>query len=239
MALLDKLFPAQKAPAGLTALAPEDMARYLNTLDDGQWGLYAFSRDPIEGKFTLEQKLAYTRAANACGEMWAEKTADEFGARDPLLLTQKMGLTLKTPCTPIGGGQVLFAQFVEPDEITIFTDCLDKASVLGDLLPPREELLRIILAHELFHAVEERHKSEIYTRTERVELWRKPFSNRSPIACLSEIAAMSFARQLLGLSFHPYTLDVLLVWPYGRQAATDLFLEIKELTEVNHADCNH
>ena len=73
---------------------------------------------------------------------------------------------------------MLFAQFVEPDEITIFTDCVDKASRLeeecGCDLLRRENLTNTLLAHELFHAVEERHVKEIYTRTERVELWRKP-----------------------------------------------------------------
>lgn len=76
---------------------------------------------------------------------------------------------------------MLFAQFVEPDEITIFTDCVDKASRLeeecGCDLLRRENLTNTLLAHELFHAVEEQHVKEIYTRTERVELWR----NRFPI----------------------------------------------------------
>jgi len=123
---------------------------------------------------------------------------------------------------------VLFAQFVQPDEITIFTDCLDKAETLGGLLPARAKLQGIILAHELFHAVEEANP-DIYTRTEKIELWRKPFSNKSCIVCLSEIAAMAFAKQLLGLDFNPYALDVLLVYPYDAQAACGLYAEICDL----------
>lgn len=132
--------------------------------------------------------------------------------------------------TPAGGGQVLFAQFVQPDEITIYTDCLDKAETLGGALPPRAELQNIILAHELFHAVEEQNQDTIYTHTEKIELWRRPFSNRSCIVCLSEIAAMAFARRLLGLPFNPYALDVLLVYPYDANAACGLYQEITELT---------
>ena len=119
---------------------------------------------------------------------------------------------------------------MQPDEITIFTDCLDKAETLGGLLPARAKLQSIILAHELFHAVEEANP-DIYTRTEKIELWRKPFSNKSCIVCLSEIAAMAFAKQLLGLDFNPYALDVLLVYPYDAQAACGLYAEICDLMQ--------
>lgn len=148
---------------------------------------------------------------------------------------REMGIRVETPAVPVGGELVLFAQFVQPDEITIFTDCLDKASSMekesGCQMLNRERLFEILLAHELFHTVEERHEQEIYTRTEKVELWRKPFSNKSSIACLSEIAAMAFAAQLLGLTVSPYMLDVLLVRAYDRNMAAGLFEEICRLTE--------
>ena len=145
----------QPEPPAAPDVPPAEMAAYLRSLDDRQWGRYAFSREPLEGKFTPQQKDAYTAAANACGAEWADKLAAEHDTRDPLTLCGELGLKLKTPATPAGGGQVLFAQFVQPDEITIFTDCLDKAETLGGLLPARAKLQSIILAHELFHAVEE------------------------------------------------------------------------------------
>ena len=206
------------------------MAAHLRTLTDQQWGRYAFSREPLEGKFTSQQKDSYTAAANTCGAMWADTIAARYGTSDPVALCQAMSLQVEYPTTPAGGGQVLFAQFVQPDEITIFTDCLDKAQSLGGLLPQRETLQRILLAHELFHAVEERNPT-IYTRTEKVELWRKPFSNKSRIVCLSEIAAMAFARRLLRLDFHPYLLDVLLTYPYDASAACGLYAEICDLLQ--------
>ena len=150
-------------------------------------------------------------------------------------LAEKLGMKVKTPKVPVGGGLVLFAQFVEPDEITIFTDCVDKASKLeeecGCDLLRRENLTNTLLAHELFHAVEEQHVKEIYTRTERVELWRKPFSNKSTISCLSEIAAMAFAGKLLDLKVSPYMLDVLLVYSYDKNAAWGLYDEIMNMTK--------
>ena len=170
-----------------------EMIEKLGALTEEDWGKYAFSREPLEGRFSNEQKV------------------------------------------PVGGGLVLFAQFVEPDEITIFTDCVDKASRLeeecGCDLLRRENLTNTLLAHELFHAVEEQHVKEIYTRTERVELWRKPFSNKSTISCLSEIAAMAFAGKLLDLKVSPYMLDVLLVYSYDKNAAWGLYDEIMNMTK--------
>lgn len=219
------------APDQYPAVAPETMARTLQSLTDVQWGRYAFSREPLEGKFTPEDKDHYTQAAVQCGKEWVRKMLALHGTRNPRKLSCRMGVRILTPATPTGGGQVLFAQFVQPDEITVFTDCLDKAASLGDILPEREKLMDILLAHELFHVVEEQNADAIYTRTETIELWRKPFSNRSRIACLSEIAAMAFARELLGLEFNPYALDVLLVYPYDPNAAYGLYEEIYELTK--------
>lgn len=212
-----------------------EMVRTLEGLSEKEWGRYAFSREPLEGKFSEEQKEYYTVKANACGREWAEKMAEQYGTRDPKILAEKMGMKVDTPKVPVGGGLVLFAQFVEPNEITIFTDCVDKAAKLetecGCSLLKREKLTNVLLAHELFHAVEEQYEKEIFTRTEKVELWRKPFSNRSAISCLSEIAAMAFAAQLLGLTASPYMLDVLLVYSYDKNAAWGLYDEILSLNE--------
>lgn len=75
---------------------------------------------------------------------------------------------------------------------------------------------------------------KIFTRTEKVELWRKPFSNRSAIACLSEIAAMAFAAELMELEASPYMLDVLLVYSYDRNAAWGLYDEICCLNHIKN-----
>lgn len=221
---------ALETPLKYPQVPLKEMVHTLAGFTDEMWGRYAFSREPLEGKFTSEQKSEYTAKANACGREWAERMAKEYGARSPRLLAQRMGMKVEIARKPVGGGLVLFAQFVQPDEITIFTDCIDKASGLqeecGCPILKKETLMDILMAHELFHAVEEQHEKEIYTRTEKVELWKGPFSNRSSIACLSEIAAMSFAAQLLGLNVSPYMLDILLVFSYDKNAAWGLYDEI-------------
>ena len=86
----------QPEPPAAPDVPPAEMAAYLRSLDDRQWGRYAFSREPLEGKFTPQQKDAYTAAANACGAEWADKLAEEHGTRDPLTLCGELGLKLET-----------------------------------------------------------------------------------------------------------------------------------------------
>ena len=149
---------------------PGEMAEELAKVPERVWGMYAFEREPLEGKFTKEQKYEYIKKANACGRAWAERVSEAYQTADPGLLAERMGMKVLQKKTPAGGGIVLFAQFVQPDEITIFTDCVTKAQKIyresGCPLLAEETLRSVLLAHELFHAVEERHAGEIYTRTE-------------------------------------------------------------------------
>ena len=109
-----------EAPKVELAVMAETMAGF----DDYQWGRYAFSREPLEGRFDEEEKRRYTEEANRCGREWARDLAERYGEKRPRLLAQKMGLRIHTLDRPTGGGQVLFAQFIWSDEITVFTDCV-------------------------------------------------------------------------------------------------------------------
>lgn len=204
------------------------MVEHLLTLDDTAWHLYAWSRDPLEGRFSREQKLAYGLKAAACGRSEARQFPGETDVWD---IAARMGLKVSAPQVPGGGGHVIFAQYQEPDSVTIFMDSVKRArklireEKLEGLLGDRA-LEDVLLAHELFHVTEYRKKDAIYTQTEKVELWKKPFSNRSRILCLGEIAGMEFARCLTGITCTPYVLDVLLMYGYDKEAATALYEEI-------------
>ena len=104
-----------------------EMLEELTGLTYQQWGGYAFYHEPLERKFSPEQKVEYTRKANACGEEEAEKMLMEYPGKNIREIAEEMGFTVKTPKTPTGGGHVIFAQYVEPKEITVFMDCVEKA----------------------------------------------------------------------------------------------------------------
>ena len=218
-----------------------EMMKELTGLTDLQWGGYAFYHEPLERKFTPEQKENYTRLANKCGEEEAESLLSEYPEKSIEEISRNLGFTVKTPDTPIGGGHVLFAQYVEPKEITVFMDCIEKAEKLitKEKLQgffPAADLKDVLMAHELFHGIEYRKRKQIFTQTEKIELWRRPFSNKSKILCLSEMAAMAFAKRMTGISCSPYVLDVLLMYCYNKEAAIALYEEILEAAGIRERE---
>lgn len=215
----------------------EEMLEELTGLTDLQWGGYAFYHEPLERKFTPEQKEKYIRLANQCGEEQAELLLSEYPGRLIEEIAREMDFIVKTPDTPTGGGHVLFAQYVEPKEITVFMDCVKKAeSLIGKKKLQRflsgADLKDVLMAHELFHGIEYRKRKQIFTQTEKIELWRRPFSNKSKILCLSEMAAMAFAKRMTDITCSPYVLDVLLMYCYNEEAAEALYEEILEAAGI-------
>ena len=179
------------------------MAQVLSGISEEVWGRYAFSRDPLGGKIGEKQKAEYSKAAFCCGREWAARMSEKYGTRDPKELARRMGVKTEIQEMPLWRGRMILARFDRPGQITIYTDSIRRAAELagesGCGLLREDRLFVILLAHELFHAVEERSADEIYTRTERVRIRGILFSKRSPLPCLSEMGAMAFARELLEL----------------------------------------
>ena len=219
----------------------EDMLEQLVKLTPLKWGGYAFYHEPLERKFSGEEKEAYTKKAEECGILEAKKLRTQFPEMEVRQIAEALGVKVETPDTPTGGGHVVFAQYVEPDEITIFKDCVVRAGTLIrekqlERYLPGLNVEEVLMAHELFHAVEFQKKKEIYTQVEKIELWHKPFSNKSRIVALSEIAAMAFAGEMTQLSFSPYVLDVLLMYGYNKEAACALYEEILEAAGIKERE---
>ncbi len=213
-------------PVGLIV---EDLCK----IADDEWAKYAFSREPLNGKFNDTQRVELTRQALACGAEAARQCIEQYGARDSLTLGKKMGLTIDYPMMPQNSDRVLFAEFREPNLINVFMDGVKKAEQLlsepgvSEALGHDLYLSKLLIAHELFHYVEEKHKKEIWTQTYKIELWApKPLHNRSKVAVLSEIAAMGFAKELTQLAYSPYVMDAFMVYGYTPEAASALYEEM-------------
>ena len=74
-----------------------EMMKELTGLTDLQWGGYAFYHEPLERKFTPEQKENYTRLANKCGEEEAESLLSEYPEKSIGEIAGELGFTVKTP----------------------------------------------------------------------------------------------------------------------------------------------
>ena len=220
----------------------DEMLKDLADIPVEEWYGYAFSREPLNGKFTDEQRQDWMRKSLDCGREYAQKVRKEYGTSDPIKLAASLSMSVSYPEVPDKTDRVLFAQYRIPNKICIYMDAVNKANKL--LLEPQvleiltEELdvCRLLLAHELFHFVEETYRQEIFTQTEKVRLWSLGFlHNDSIVIALSEIAAMGFAKELMGLSYSPYLMDVFLVYGYSPQEASGLYEEMMELSgRKNH-----
>lgn len=87
--------------------------------------------------------------------------------------------------------------------------------------------MNTILGHEIYHFVEDRFAQEIYTRTERILLWKLlGLKNYSTIRTLSEVGAMAFTQELNRLRYSPFILDVLLYYAYDSASAETITRDV-------------
>lgn len=211
----------------------EDMLKDLTKIVPADWYHYAFSREPLNGKFKENQRRAWMEQSLACGREYARKVCEEFKTSDPLILAAAMGMDISWPEYPEKTDRVLFAEYRVPNKICIYMDAVKKGEQLlkrpevAELLAAGADISRLLLAHELFHCIEERYQHEIFTKTEKVRLWSLGFlHNDSNVIALSEIAAMGFAQEIMGITYSPYVLDVFLVYGYSPEEASGLYEEI-------------
>lgn len=211
----------------------------LINVSDDKWGLYAFRREPLKGKFSEDKKLELIGKANECGRKYAKKIRKENGDITVYEIAKNLGIEVDYPQRPNGGGNIIFAQFVNPNKVTVFKDSVNKAfdliekENLEDLFN-NVNIEEILLAHEIFHYIEENNGKNMFTQTETIRLWKLGnFKNDSNIVCLSEIAGMAFAKELLNLKYSPYILDSFLVYLYYPKVAYDLYREIMDIVRLS------
>lgn len=201
-----------------------------------EWRHYAFSREPLNGKFSPSQRLEWMQKSIECGRVYAERMISEFGSDDANIIAKGLGLEVSYPQYPEKTDRVLFAEFIKPNRINIFMDSVYRAERLmkkpevNRILTDRMKPAKVILSHEIFHHIEEKYRHEIFTLTEKVRLWSiGPIHNDSGIYALGEIAAMSFAQELNHLTYSPYVMDVFLVYDYSAEEASGLYEEMMTL----------
>ncbi|WP_313187626.1 hypothetical protein [Lacrimispora sp.] len=211
----------------------EDMVNDLAEIEPVEWYSYAFSREPLNGRFHEEQRKEWMEKSLACGRKYAQKVCEKYQTRDPKKLAQAMGMDISFPEFPEKTDRVLFAEYRVPNKICIYMDAVKKGEKLfgrpgiSELLAEGLDISRLLLSHELFHFVEEQYKHEIFTKTEKVRLWSFGFlHNDSNVIAFSEIAAMGFAQEIMGITYSPYIMDVFLVYGYSPEEASGLYEEM-------------
>jgi len=221
-------------------LSLNEMVRRLRGVGDIAWGRYAFSHDLLRGRVPFAKQDEMTLNAAACGIEWARRMTERTGAADPDSMREALGLTLtENDLDMTENPRPLFAQFIPDNRIEIMCQPVRLYTGLYEreadraLLPRPEEVRALLLAHELFHHVEELYKDEIYSRTVTIRLWKLFFIKwDSTVRAVGEIAAMSFAKALTGAGFSPFLLDVLLLFGYNQEHARHVFKSILEISNA-------
>ncbi|MDR1073754.1 MAG: hypothetical protein LBL45_08790 [Treponema sp.] len=178
-----------------------------------------FSKDSLSGRISAKERRRLFDGAARCGIACSHE------------LARNMGVNVAYPDREAGGIVPVFAQFVRPDAITLFARRIEKAARLFEensaILPDRIPVENMLLAHELFHWIEEQQKDAIFTRKEKITLWQKPFLYKVAVSCLSEIAGMAFAQDLLGIAFCPFALDLLLAYTMDKGMSGNIYCYLK------------
>ncbi|ROR28258.1 hypothetical protein EDD66_105199 [Mobilisporobacter senegalensis] len=209
----------------------KESAEKLMLLDDIEWGNYAFSRDPLNRKIDSDLRTHMIKNANFCGIEQARKLKNQYGPATVKEYAKKLDLKIKYEDSDGADNYIVFAKFNYPDKVTIYQGNIEKVTNLLEEKDMNEmmehvDIESMLLAHEMFHYMEEQDE-KIYTRTETIELWKiGPLRNKSKLMAIGEIAAMAFARELLGISYSPYVFDAIMLYPHDGGKTQKLVDEI-------------
>lgn len=220
----------------------ESVIEDISALSWMNWRDYAFAREPLNGRLDEDLRTQLMKDAWACGNDWVQYCQEYFHSSAPHDIAELLGAHVHFAKKPHGQDRVTFAEFIEPNEIYVYTDALDKVQSLletpgvHEALGDRFSVEDLLLAHEIFHVLELQHSHDIWTQTYRIDLKIGPIRNPSRLVILSELAAMSFAQILTGISCSSYVLDVLLTYAYSPAAGTTLYNEVMSYQKQNVGD---
>lgn len=221
----------------------EEMIQNLLQVDDESWGLYAFSRDLLKDRIPADKKSEMIQKAMTCGIEYAQRMIRECGSNDVNTIAEKLKLKIISRDANLTGNRILFASYTPPNEIEIMHEPVNQAiqliskieSILIELFN-KDGIMDTILGHEIFHYLEDQFEQEIYTRTEKILLWNfLGFKNLSTIRTLGEIGAMAFTKELNGLTYSPFILDVLLYYGYNSTSAGKIY---RDVLGINSGRCS-
>mgnify|MGYP000845358957 CR=1 FL=1 len=195
-------------------------------LDEGAWRRWAFRREPLRRRIPDRDLEALCGRAEDLGRRTARDLRAEFPGSAPSGIAGALGLRILERTGEGEYGGTLFAFYDEADSITLFRDKAEGADrliaeeglggLLGDASVPE-----VLIAHELFHVLDRSRKDPDSPLL--LPGRPGPFRTRRPVRALEEIAAMEFARELLGLPCTPWIFTVVLLYPSDPSGAEAVY----------------
>lgn len=206
-----------------------EILKQLLLLTDRQWGDYALRRDPLYPRMRTEERAEAIAYAQNAGVKAAERLSSEGSCAAPESLLEDCGVQIVGAARNDGCGLYFLAQFQEPDRIVLYEENIGAVSVYEKLLPAEKPIVRrLVLAHELYHVLELK-RPELTAAELRVPVFKfGSYIRRKTLRAVSEIAAMSFAKELTGTQIHPQLLDILLLYAREDPNAENTALQLLE-----------
>lgn len=206
----------------------KEWCQKLSCFPEKVWISYAKSRDPLTRLVSIEDYTTFYHAARECGMNLAREIREKWGDISCQEIAEKLGVRVEQLSMPTGDGLLTFACFHEPDYIQVFTDNAEATQMLirdsgGNEILGDMDICEILLAHELFHVLQEK-DSSLYVNQKHIRIWNLgPIKRNSKLMSLEEVAAMAFAQELLQMSLNPYVYDVLMLLPKATMQAKQLY----------------
>ena len=186
-------------------------------------GLLQLREDPQYARIPAERHIALVEAALEDGRSLADRIHDRWG-RNPGSIAARCKVPVIHSEDDAGyGSTIVYADYAtRARSITLYIPAilrLDRLIALRSAQVPLGigRTMPMFLAHELYHHFDALRGSARLSRQHAVRIFSVgPWHWTSGLSSLSEIAAGAFAQQLLGLSFHPKFLDLLIPKSEGR-----------------------
>lgn len=160
-------------------------------------------------RISREEAELWVRDALAAGRVLGRTVRSRYPKIKPGEIALKLGL----PVVDGSDNPFLRALYsADPPAITVYPRSLQSLQERLDQMEPegRVSARELAIAHELFHhfeaetvPVRDTHQLTIF----KIGRWRC----RLPVRSLSELGAHSFARELMGLHYYPFQLEVIQV----------------------------
>lgn len=164
------------------------------------------ARDKTFQKLTEEAKLALVKEVLAIGDEVAAWIPTEFGTSDPRKIAAKMGVKVFGEDR---SGQKRAEYRHEKKEIIVYRSFHEKLMREVQSSELSENLLKYMVAHELFHHLEINRLGPVYLRYKFPSWKLGPYIREKRINGLSNVAAQAFTQSLLKIDISPQVFDYL------------------------------
>ncbi|THE10070.1 hypothetical protein E1H99_10310 [Enterococcus hirae] len=199
-------------------------------ISEETWGYHEFQKEILKRKISCNQQKNMIKEAMQCGIETANKVRNEMLDTTIQEICIRLGTTISHQQSEETKERLTFATYDEETGIRLMTEPLEK---LREQIQcnnhPLEKTENLILGHELFHHIESKDLN-IYTQRTKIELWKLfGYRHLSTVRAVSEIAAMSFSKELNQVDFSVYIIEVLLLSFYDLEKSQLVLQRVKEI----------